>query len=94
MKKFSVLCVALCVGLSTTAAVARGGGTGSHHMSTTGGAAGTSVAAPGTNSAGTALSSSGTGHGPMKGPLLGTDPAVDREEARVGKMIGSICRGC
>ena len=96
MKKLSVLCVALCVCLSTTAAFARGGGMGSHMsggMSVTGGAFGTSPAAPGTNSAGTALSSSGLGR-PMKGPLLGTNPAIDREEAKVEKMIGSICRGC
>jgi hypothetical protein len=93
MKRFSVLCVALCVGLSTTAAFARGGGMGSH-TSVTGGAFGSSAAAPGTNSLGTALSSSGTGNGPMKGPLLGTNPAIDREEAKVDKMIGSICRGC
>jgi hypothetical protein len=93
MKRFFVLCVALCVGLSTTAAFARGGGMGSH-MSVTGGAFGSSAAAPGTNSLGTALSSSGTGNGPMKGPLLGTNPAIDREDAKVEKMIGSICRGC
>jgi hypothetical protein len=93
MAKFSILCVALCVSLSTTAAFARGGGMGSH-MSITGGAFGTSAAAPGTNSLGTALSSSGIGHGPMKGPLLGTNPAIDREEAKVDKMIASICRGC
>ena len=93
MKRVSVLCVALCVGLSTAAAFARGGGIGSH-MSVTGGAFGSSAAAPGTNSLGTALSSSGTGNGPMKGPLLGTNPALDREEAKVDKMIGSICRGC
>jgi len=30
----------------------------------------------------------------MKGPLLGTNPAIDREEAKVDKMIDSICRGC
>jgi len=94
MKRLSVICVAVCVSLSTTAAFARGGGMGSHHMSVTGGASGTSVAAPGTNSLGTALSSSGTGRGPMKGPLLGTNPVIDREEAKVNKMIGSICRGC
>ena len=93
MKRLFVLCVALCVGLSTTAAFARGGGMGSH-MSVTGGAFGSSAAAPGTNSLGTALSSSGSGNGPMKGPLLGTNPAIDREEAKVDKMIGSICRGC
>ena len=94
MKKLSVLCLAFCVGLSTTAAFARGGGMGSSHMSVTGGAFGTSAAAPGTNSLGTALSSSGAGLGPIKGPLLGTSPAVDREEAKVDKMMGSICRGC
>jgi hypothetical protein len=95
MKKLFVLCVALCVSLSTTAAFARDGvGMGSPHMSVTGGAFGTSAAALGTNSSGTALSSSGVGHGPMKGPLLGTNPAIDREEAKVDKMIGSICRGC
>jgi hypothetical protein len=94
MKKPSVLCIAVCVSLSTTAAFARGGGMGSHQMSVTGGASGTRAAAPGTNSSGTALSSSGIGNGPMKGPLLGTNPAIDREEAKVDKMIGSICRGC
>jgi hypothetical protein len=93
MKRFSVLCVVICVSLSTTAALARGGGMGSH-MSVTGGAFGTSAAAPGTNSLGTALSSSGIGDHPTKGPLLGTDPAIDREEAKVDRMIGSICRGC
>ena len=94
MKKLSVLCVTLCVSLSTTAAFARGGGMGSHMSAMGGGAFGTSAAAPGTNSLGTALSSSGIGHGRMKGPLLGTNPAIDPEEAKVEKMIGSICRGC
>ena len=100
MKRLSVLCVALCVSLSTTAAFARGGGMGLHHMSiaggmpVTGGASGTSPSAPGTNSLGTALSSSGVANGPTKGPLLGTDPAIDREEAKVDKMVKSICRGC
>jgi hypothetical protein len=94
MKQFPAICVALCVSLSVTTAFARGGGGGSHHGSvTTGGAAGTSPSAPGTNSSGTALSSSGTAH-PMKGPVLGTNPVVDREEAKVSKMIASICRGC
>jgi hypothetical protein len=93
MNKPSVLCVIICLSLSTTAAFARGGG-GSHHSSATGGAAGTSPASPGTNSAGTALSSGGGGNGPQKGALLGTSPAIDREEARVDKMIKSICRGC
>jgi hypothetical protein len=92
MKKLSAVCVALWVSLSTTAAVARGG-MGSH-MSAAGGAFGTSAAAPGTNSLGTALSSSGVGNGSMKGSLLGTDPAIDREEAKLDKMIASICRGC
>jgi hypothetical protein len=93
MNKLSVLCVALCVSLSATAAFARGG-MGAHHASVTGGAFGTSPAAPGTNSLGTALSSSGVGNGPMKGPLLGTNPAIDREEAKVDRVIDSICRGC
>jgi hypothetical protein len=93
MKRFSVLCVVLCVSLSTTAALARGGGMGSSHMSMTGGAFGSSAAAPGTNSLGTALSSSGFGR-PMKGAELGTSPAIDREEAKVEKMMGSICRDC
>ena len=94
MKSLSILCVALCVGLSVSAVSARGGGMGSHHSSVTGGAFGTSASAPGTNSLGTALSSNGAGNGPQKGPLLGTSPALDHEEARVDKAIGSICRGC
>ena len=93
MNKLSALCVAICIGVSSTAAFARGG-MGSHHTSVTGGAFGTSAAAPGTNSLGTALSSSGSGDGPMKGSLLGTNPAIDREEAKVNKVIESICRGC
>ena len=93
MNKLSALCVVLCIGASSTAAFARGG-MGSHHTSVTGGAFGTSAAAPGTNSLGTALSSSGSGDGPMKGSLLGTNPAIDREEAKVNKVIKSICRGC
>ena len=97
MKKLSLVCVALCVSLLTTAAFARGGGMGSmgsHASITSGGALGTSAATPGTNSLGTALPSSGVAEGPMKGPLLGTSPGIDREEARVEKMMGSICRGC
>jgi hypothetical protein len=93
MKKLSAPCVLIGIGLSTTVAFGRGG-MGSHHMSMSGGAFGTIAAAPGTNSLGTALSSSGIGAGPMKGPLLGTNPAIDREEATVDKMIDSICRGC
>ena len=42
----------------------------------------------------TALSSSGFSNGQKKGPLLGTNPAIDREDAKVTKMISSICRGC
>jgi hypothetical protein len=88
MKKLSILCVALCTGLSVTAAFARGG---MGYTSVTGGAFGSSAAAPGTNSLGTALSSSGMGNGPMKGPRLGTEPSIDR--GAVDKAIGSICRG-
>jgi hypothetical protein len=93
MKKLSVSCLALCVLLSAGAAFARGGGMGSRHSATTGGAFGEKIGAPGTNSLGTALSSSGFGSS-SKGPLLGTNPAIDREEARVNRMIASICRGC
>jgi hypothetical protein len=96
MKTLAIGCVVLSL-LVPTAAFSRGGGMGSHHSgSVTGGAFGTNPAAPGTNSAGTALSSSGTGGGTaQKGPALGTgDPAVDKEDAKVARMIGSICRGC
>ena len=92
MKKLYAFCVALCVVLAG-GAFARGGGMGSHHIGVTGGASGERVNAPGTNSLGTALSSSGVGQR-SKGPLLGTNPAIDREEAKVNKMIASICRGC
>ena len=86
----SVFCILLS--LSTSAALARGG-MASSHMSFSGGSYGTSAASPGTNSLGTALPSSGVGM-PMKGALLGTSPQIDREEARVEKALGSICRGC
>jgi hypothetical protein len=99
MKKLLILGVVLCVGCSS-AAFARGGGGGGmggmgmSHSSVTGGAFGTSPNAPGTNSLGTALSSNGAGRA-QNGAELGTgSPAIDREEARVAKMMGSICRGC
>jgi hypothetical protein len=87
MKKLYVVFVVLGVGVSITAADARGGG--SHHSSL-----GAVATAPGTNSSGTALSTGGAGNGAQKGPLLGTTPAVDREDAKVARMIKSICRGC
>jgi hypothetical protein len=94
MKPLSLLLLTACLVLSD-AAFARGG-MGSH-MSTSmtgGGALGTSGAAPGTNSLGTALPSGIGGHA-MKGPLLGTDPTIDKEDARLQHMLeGSICRGC
>jgi hypothetical protein len=114
MRNRLVVCIALGLALSSTAAFARGGmgGMGMSHMGSApmgmglaqtgmgspptgigGGSFGTSPYAPGTNSLGTALPSSGIGK-PIKGPLLGTSPAVDREEAKVEKMLGSICRGC
>ena len=100
MKKLAVLSLVLVVTLSSTAAFSRGGGTGSHsgmgsHAPATGGAFGERVSAPGTNSLGTALSTTGMGNGSaQKGPLLGTSPAVDHEEARVNRMMSSVCRGC
>jgi hypothetical protein len=38
--------------------------------------------------------SNGVGNSRQKGPLLGTNPIIDREDAKVSKMILSICRGC
>jgi hypothetical protein len=101
----AVVCASLCTGLAGTAAFARGGshggGMGMHHSSSamtgipvTGGAFGERPGSPGTNSLGTALSTSGFSNSQRKGPLLGTSAAVDREDAKVEKMIGSICRGC
>jgi hypothetical protein len=83
VKTLSILCVAVSIGLSMTAAFGRGG-MASHPMSqVTGGAFGTSAAAPGTYSLGTALFSSRMGDHSMKGPRLGTSPAIDQEEAKV-----------
>ena len=94
MKQFFILCIALSVGLSTSAASARGGMGGGHgmglsHLSATGGAFGTTAAAPGTNSSGTALASDGVGH-----PLHDAEPPIDPEDKKIDKMITSICRGC
>ena len=87
------LCVVACLGLSG-AASARGG-MGSHMSMGGGGALGTSAATPGTNSLGTALPSSEGGGHAMTRRLLGTDAAIDKEDARIEKMLdGSICRGC
>ena len=100
MKTPLIICLAVGLGISNSAASARGGmsGMGMSHMGSAssigaGGSFGTSVYAPGTNSLGTALPSSGVGK-PMKGALLGTSPAIDREEAKVEKMLNSVCRGC
>ena len=96
MKNLLIPCLAfgLCI---STATFARSIGISTHHASVSGGAFGSSAAAPGTNSLGTALPSSGgrgRGH-KMKGPALGTgNPAVDREDAKVDKIVRSICRGC
>jgi hypothetical protein len=60
----------------------------------TGGAAGTGVGSPGTNSSGMALSSGGGGNGVHNASLSGTNPVVDREGPKVDRMIKSICRGC
>ncbi|TYO67552.1 hypothetical protein FXV83_05490 [Bradyrhizobium hipponense] len=80
--------------LLTSPTFARGG-MGLHPTLSTGGVFGSSAGSPGTNSLGTALSSDAVGNGHrMNGPLLGTNPAIDREEAKVDKMIDSICRGC
>jgi hypothetical protein len=103
MKKLSVLCIAFCVCVSPTA-FARGGmgshGTGSLGMGSPATGlnqvprTGQPFNTPGTNSLGTALSSSGIGNRQANGPLLGTDAAIDREDKQVDKMVRSICRGC
>lgn len=85
--------------LFSAAADARGGGMGGMHgglgmahSSSTGGAFGTSPAAPGTNSLGTALSGGGSA---AVGVSLGTgSAAADREDRKAEQMINSICRGC
>ncbi|MHB0771203.1 hypothetical protein [Bradyrhizobium sp. 5.13L] len=93
MRSFAVVCILASVALSG-AASARGG-MGSHMSMQSGGTLGTSAAAPGTNSLGTALPSSDGGGHAMKGPLLGTDPTITKDDARLDKMLeGSICRGC
>lgn len=93
MKSFAVVCVLAGVALSGTA-FARGG-MGPHISMESGGALGTSAAAPGTNSMGTALPSSDSRGHAAKGPLLGTDPTITKDDARLEKMLeGSICRGC
>ncbi|MGY8707395.1 hypothetical protein RAD16_16770 [Bradyrhizobium sp. 18BD] len=93
MRLFAVIFVGACVALSGTASAR--GGMGSHMSMGSGGTFGTSAAAPGTNSLGTALPSSDDGGHAMKGPLLGTDQTIDKDDARLEKMLeGSICRGC
>lgn len=93
MRSFAVVCILASVALSGTASAR--GGMGSHMSMGSGGALGTSAAAPGTNSLGTALPSSDGGGHAMKGPLLGTDPTSAKDDARLDKMLeGSVCRGC
>ena len=94
MRLLSCLCaVVACLGLAGSASAR--GGMGSHMSVASGGALGTSAAAPGTNSLGTALPSSEGGGHATKLPPLGTDATIDKEDARVEKMLeGSICRGC
>lgn len=62
-----------------------------------GGALGTSAARPGTNSLGTALPDQvvKSGHGGMKGVMIGTTPAIARRNKKVQWDVEhSICRGC
>ncbi len=102
MKRLSIIAVALCLSFCGSSALAQGIGSsighglGTQHSSVSGGAFGSSAAAPGTNSLGTALGSSGHGRGyRIKGAPLGTgNAAVARENARVQRMVHSICRGC
>lgn len=92
MKPLSLLLLAACLAFSNSASAR--GGMGSHMSMASGGALGARIAAPGTNSLGTALPSDSAGHA-MSGPLLGTDAAIDKEDARLQKKLeGAICRGC
>jgi hypothetical protein len=97
MKTLAIGCVIVAT-LLPAAAFSRGGG-GGHgggmgHSMSTGGSFGTSPTAPGTNSSGTALSSSGAGSF-ERGPALGTgDPAVEAEDRKAERMMQSVCRGC
>ena len=94
MKMLLILGVGVSIAFSTPA-FSLGPGTGSHQSSASGGVFGSNAATPGTNSLGTALSSSGHGGSSQKGARLGTgNPAVDREDKRVQKIVRSICRGC
>jgi hypothetical protein len=109
MKTLVVGCLLLSTLLPTAAFSRGAGGMGGHHSASmmggavpggtmtnsiaTGGASGTSLAAPGTNASGTALSGGGSAiHG---GPELGTgDPSVDSEDRKAARMVSSICKGC
>jgi hypothetical protein len=89
MKTFSVLCVALCVSLPATAAFARGGM--DHVMRS-------SVAAPSAPCSCTwqqlVRHSAFVILRPTNGPPLGTNRAIDRDEAKADKVIGSIRPEC
>jgi len=93
MKALLVLTIAMLVA-APAAALNGAGGVRSASSAVTGGAFGARPAAPGTNSLGTALPSGGAGRR-MKGPPLGTgNPAIDRDDKRVARIVHSICRGC
>ena len=94
MKMLLILSMGVSVAFSTPA-FSLGSGMGSHQSSASGGVFGSNAATPGTNSLGTAMSSGGHGGARQKGALLGTgNPALDREDKRVRKIVRSICRGC
>jgi hypothetical protein len=97
MKFLVIGCIILStlVSTETFSRGSGGSGMGMHHSTaaTTVGAFGARPAAPGTNSAGTALSSGGSGAGGA--PALGTgDPAVEQEDRKAARMVSSICKGC
>jgi hypothetical protein len=94
MKVLAVVLLAIAIDFSPDLALARGGAVSHSAPSVTvGGALGTPLGAPGTNSLGTALPTD-LGNGiPMK-RSFNMGPSIDRENAKIDKMIGSICRGC
>jgi hypothetical protein len=94
MKALLVLTIAVLIASPAAGFNGVGGMRSTANSAVTGGAFGASPTAPGTNSLGTALSSGGAGRR-MKGPPLGTgNPAIDRDDKRVARIVHSICRGC
>jgi hypothetical protein len=93
MRVILILAYGLLTVATASAQTGGSGGSSSGATGTTGGSLGTSPAAPGTNSAGTALP--GGGRGSMGSASTGTgDPKADKQNRRVDRKIKGICKGC